>query len=117
MTLSGGARELGIPKLLWHEKEARYLSFREVFEQPLASYRYADLYQTAGIRPIDNDPEDITALALEMLERTRGTAHYSAMDEKLQERFRSFFRPGHYGFGSKARIGRDFLRKFVHLLD
>lgn len=117
MALSGGARELGIPKLLWHEKEARYLSFREVFERPLAGYRFADLYRTAGIRSIDNDAQDISALALEMLERTRGTARYDALDENLQERFRSLFRPGHYGFGSKARVGRDFLRRFAHLLD
>jgi putative glycosyltransferase (TIGR04372 family) len=115
--LSGGANELGIPKLMWREKEARYLSFREVFEQPLAGYRYAELYRTAGIRPIENDPQDISALALEMLERTRETARYDPLDESLQQRFRSLFRPGHYGFGSKARVGRDFLRKFARLLD
>lgn len=117
VALSGGRREIGIPKLMWHENEGRYLSFREVFEQPVASYRFADLYQAAGIRPIDNDPQDISALALEMLELTRGTAHYEKMDEVLQERFRALFRPGHYGFGSKARVGRDFLRKFAYLLD
>ena len=95
---------MGILKLMWHKKGARYLSFWAVFEQPLAGYRSAHLYlyRTADICTIDNDSQDISALALEMLERTLGTARYDAIGEKRQERFLSLFRFSHHGSGSKA---------------
>jgi putative glycosyltransferase (TIGR04372 family) len=117
MALSGGPRELGIPKLLWHEKEARFLKFPEIFRLPLADYRFAELYRAEGIRPVDNDPQDIRAMALEMIDRTVGVARYDDSDEALQQKFRSLYRPGHYGYGSAARVGREFLRRFSHLLE
>jgi putative glycosyltransferase (TIGR04372 family) len=115
--LGGGPRELGIPKLLWHETEGRLLSFPEIFSSPVANYRFADQYAAAGIRAPENDPQDIKALALEMLDRTRGVAEYDADDKVRQAKFRALFRPGHYGYGSAASVGRDFLRRYSHLLD
>ena len=116
-TLGGGSRELGIPKLLWSEQHGRHLTFPEVFSSPIANYRFAEEYAAQGIRVIESDPQDVTSLALEMLESTTGGARYDARDEQLQARFRALFRPGHYGYGSAARVGRDFLRRYSGLLD
>lgn len=115
--LTGGPRELGIPKLLHLENERRLLRFGEIFASPAANFRFAEQYRAAGIGTPENEPEDIQALALEMLGRVRGTLRYDADDHALQARFRALLRPGHYGYGSAARIGRDFLRKYAHLLD
>lgn len=116
-TLCFGPRDVGIPKLLWSEEECRLLTFREVFDSPIANYRYTRLYQNAGLRLVDNDMEDIRDLTIEMLERTSEGARYSAEDEMLQQRFRSLFRPGHHSYGSVSRAGRAFLRKHAALLE
>lgn len=114
--LGTGPHDLGIPKLLWDEEEERLLGFREVMSAPLGSCRFAEGYREAGVRPIDNEPGDVTALALEMLERIRGEAVYEPADEALQAKYVSLFRPGHYAYGSSGRVGRDFLRKHAGLL-
>jgi putative glycosyltransferase (TIGR04372 family) len=116
-TLGGGPREIGIPKLLWHEKKARHLAFGEVFASSVANFRFTEQYAAAGIVAQENNAEDVKALALEMLDRTRGVARYDSADDDRQARFRALFKPGHYGYGSAARVGRDFLRKYSHLLD
>jgi len=54
---------------------------------------------------------------LEMLERLEGRTNYSQEDEELQRRFKVLMRPGHYSYGGISRIGRDFLRKYAHLLE
>lgn len=115
--LSGGENQISIPKLLWLEREQRFLSFPETFSSPVADFRFSSLYRDAGVTPIDNEPDDIRALALEMLQQVRSPAEYSEEEEELQRRFRAFFRPGHYGFGSRARIGKTFLRKYAYLFD
>lgn len=115
--LSGGPRELGIPKLLRLESEQRYLRFQEIFSAPIADYRFAEQYRKAGIGTPENDPEDVKALALEMLNRQRGDLRYDAEDDSRQARFRALLRPGHYGHGSAARVGCEFLRKYAQLLE
>jgi len=113
----GGPSEVGIPKLLWHEKEERLLGFREILSSPLGNARYMKDYLSADVRPLENDPDDVAALALEMIDRVRGEAQYDRTDKILQGKFRDLFRPGHYGYGSISRVGRDFLRRYTHLLD
>jgi hypothetical protein len=48
-----------------------------------------------------------------MLDRLEGKLQYSREDEELQERFNILFISVNT---AKARIGRDFLRKWEHLL-
>ena len=115
-SLGAAPGDLAIPKLLWHEKEERLLTFREILGSPIGNYRYAEEYRAAGIRALENDPEDVTALALEMLARLRGEAVYDEADRVRQERFRSLFEPSHYAHGSAGHAGRDFLRRHEPLL-
>ena len=114
--LMGGPGQLGIPKLIWHERDQRHLTFTEVLGSPVANYRFTSDYRAHGLSTLQNEPDDIRSLAIEMWQRLQGQAQYTPADEALQERFRGLFRPGHYGFGSTSRIGRDFLRKHASLL-
>ena len=109
--------DLGILKLLWSSKDQRYLTFREILGSPIGNANFfAPRFAEAGVRIVDNSPEDIKDLAIEMLDRMGNRVAYTDRDEKLQQAFKSLFKPGHYGYGATSRIGRDFLRKYEGLL-
>jgi putative glycosyltransferase (TIGR04372 family) len=111
-----GARDLGIPKLLYSLRENRHLSFAEAFASPASNFRYSELYQEAGLRVDENTPEEIAALIVEALDRLDGKATYTAEDEARQTRFKALMRPGHYSYGAPSSVGRDFLRKYERFL-
>jgi putative glycosyltransferase (TIGR04372 family) len=111
-----GAKDIGIPKLLWSRQAQRLLGFAEILDSEVADFRFSVLYEERGIEVRENTAEEIRDLALEMLARLEGRGQYSREDEALQERFRALMRPGHFSYGSAARVGRDFLRKYRHLL-
>lgn len=109
-------QDVAIPKLLWSEREQRYLTFSEALASSVSNFRFSNLYEEHGIRVIENTPEDIRDLTFEMVDRLEGRAAYTAKDEELQRRFEALLRPGHYSHGGISRVGRDFLRKYEHLL-
>ena len=111
-----GGRDLGIPKLLWSERDRRLMTFPEIFDSPAANFRFTRLYVEAGLRPVNNTAEEIRELTLELLEVAAGTASYTLEDEERQRRFKALLRPGHYCHGAPARVGRDFLRRHEALL-
>ena len=108
--------DINIPRLNWSLSDDRYLSFDEILNSPLGNFRRTHQFEESGIRLMENTPDDIRDLAIEMLDTVEGKALYTAEDEMLQQRFASLLGPGHFTFGSGARIGRDFLRKYSHLL-
>ena len=112
----GRPHDLGIPKLLWSEREGRLLSFPQILASPIGDFRFSELYSEHGVRPIENTPQEIQDVVLEMLERVEGRAAYTPKDQALQETFRALLRPGHNAYGGASRVGRDFLRKYEHLL-
>jgi len=114
--LKYGLNDVAIPKLLWSEEEGRYLKFRETFDSDMSNFRFTDLYRERGIRLLENTPEEVRDLVLEMLERAEGRVVYTEADEKLQRRFKALMRPGHYTYGGINRVGRDFLRKYAYLM-
>jgi len=108
--------DIALPKLYWSEMSHRFITFEEVLGSPAGDFRHTDLFRQAGVSLIENSPEDVRDLALEMLDRIEGRVVYSEEDEVLQERFVSLMKPGHYTYGSAARIGRDFLQKYRELM-
>ena len=112
-----GPADIGIPKLIWSEKDKRYLAFKEVLGSPSGKYLFDHLFMRAGLRPVENSAEDIRDLAMEMLDRTEGVLQYSGDDELLQKRFKALMNPNHYSFGAISRVGCDFLRKYSLLLE
>lgn len=111
------ANDVAIPKLMWSETEERYLAFPEIFASDVANFRFTTLYRDNHVRPIENTADDIRDVALEMLDRSRGLVSYTPEDEELQQRFKALFRPGHFGYEGVNRVGRNFLRKYAHLLN
>jgi putative glycosyltransferase (TIGR04372 family) len=109
--------DIGIPKLVYSLGEERYLNMCEILGSSTGNYRFDYLYRNARLCTIDNTAEDIRELVIELLDRIDGKSVYTKEDERLQERFKSLMNSSHYSYGSPARVGRDFLRKYSHLLD
>lgn len=108
-------RDLYIPKLFWSTREERLLTFEEGLAPPLRHAYHIDPLVELGIEVVDNTPAEILELAQEMLERDRGTATYTAEDERLQERFAAIARP-FYRYGIASRVGAAFIRSREDLL-
>lgn len=101
---------------MWSLSENRFLIFKEVFDSPISNFAYGFEYDKAGIKVVNNSPEDIRDVVLEMIEHTEGIVTYTAEDERLQARFNSLMRPEHLSYEAGARISREFLRKYAGLL-
>ena len=116
---TGGPNDLFILKKLWLPAEERFLTFRNIFDGGFNDFDVTEQYEEAGIEPVENTAEEITALAVEMDERLKGTWQTSEEAEELQRRFWSLFKPrfkGRHGL-LESRIGADFLRRNRELLD
>lgn len=113
-----GPDNLFIPKKLRLRAENRLLTFAEIFDSQADCIRWSEEYQRMGIEPVENTAEEITALAVEMDERLKGTWRTTEEDEELQRRFRLRFKPDARRQGViVSRIGADFLRRNRELLD
>jgi putative glycosyltransferase (TIGR04372 family) len=108
--------DLSIPKLLVREREQRILSFPEAFSSPASNYRMGRMFQEAGLGVVDNTPDEIRDLVVEMLDRLEGGAESYAALEPLQDAFKRLLRPGHYCYGAQSRIGARFLERHRNLL-
>lgn len=112
---SYGLGDLAIPKLMWEKQYSRLLTFSEVLDSKIGDYRFDHLFEMMNVKVIDNTEEEICDVIIEMIEKLESTVLYTVDDERLQLRFRSYFKQGHYSYGAISRIGRDFLRKYQAL--
>jgi len=110
-----GTADLGIPMLL-ERVSGEAIPFGEALRAPMADFRWAELYEENGLRTVNNSPEEIRDLAVEMLDRLEGKPRDGAEDEQRQEAFRKHYRPGHYTYGAASRIGSAFLEKYAQLI-
>jgi putative glycosyltransferase (TIGR04372 family) len=107
---------LSIPKKLWLRKEHRLMTFREILESGAGRFLHTEQYEQMGLDIVDNTPEEITAVVIEMDERLKGTWKTTEEDEELQRMFWSLFKPSKLHGIIKGRIGADFLRQNKDLL-
>lgn len=107
-------RDISMPKLYFSQTENRLLRFDEVFASPASGHRFNHEFAKDGIQLVDNDAEDILEALKELLDGDAAVPG-GPEDERLQRRYRAFFRPHHYGYGSAAAISRSFLRKHRNL--
>lgn len=112
---TGSAESLLIPKKLWSRKEHRFLSFSEILK---SSTFNNEEYEQGGIEPIENTPEEIAALVVEMDERLKGRWKASDEDEDSQKRFRALLTRHNPNLKEAVvpRIGAEFLRQNHELL-
>lgn len=112
-----GPNDLFIPKKLWLREERRFLTFREILNSEVGRFNQSEQYEQRGIKLVENTPEEITALAVEMDERLKGTWQTTEEDEELQRSFWSLFKPSELHGTIVSRIGAGFLRQNQELLD
>lgn len=113
---SWGANDLIITKRLWLRNEKRFLTFSEIFNSGIGEFYRNEDYEKAGIEVLENTPEEITAVAIEMDERIKGIWQPNREDEELQYRFWSVLGSTKLHGEIRARIGAEFLRKNKELL-
>jgi len=107
---------LSIPKKLWLRKEHCFMTFQEQLDLEPSPGLSSSQYEQLGIDVIENTPEEITALAVEMDERLNGTWQTTEEDEELQRRFWSLFESSELHGVLRSRIGTEFLRQNRELL-
>ena len=108
--------DLSIPKKMWLKGQRRFMTFREILESGVGWFTLAKGYEDMGIDLVENSPEEIVALAVEMDERLKGTWQTTEEDEQLQARFWSMFKLNEYHGVFASRIGSSFLRENLELL-
>jgi putative glycosyltransferase (TIGR04372 family) len=113
--------DLVIHKLFWSELEKRYLTFKEVVD-PGGNVRWTHnmkVLSEKSIKPVDNTPEEINEVVLEMLDRVEGKIKYSEEDEALQKRFARVVKETcspHKVNDKTSRMGRDYLKRYDALV-
>jgi putative glycosyltransferase (TIGR04372 family) len=78
---------IAICKRHWLKKEARWLSLREVCELGLAFSLNSKDYLNQNVDVIENTPEEIRELVLEMVARLNGNWKSTPEDDQLQSHF------------------------------
>ena len=111
------AGDIFIPKKHWSVEEKRYLTFHEILDSEIGYFGYSEQYEKAGLKLIDNTPDEIYDIVKEMNERLDGTFEYTKEDEELQNKYHSLIKPHHVCYGTPARIGAKFLRENKELLE
>ena len=110
------AQYLFIPKKLWLRGERRFLTFGQILGSKIGRCYYNQQYEKEEIEVIENTPEEITALAIEMDQRLKGEWQINGDDDELQKRFWGLFKPGELNRVFRSRIGAEFLRQNTNLL-
>lgn len=107
-------QDIIIPKLIRQRREGRYLTFQEMLSPPIIHNANGIFLSQLGLEFVDNSAEEISELAVEMLDRVSGALTYSSEEQPLQQRFASLVAPDFGVFTS--RIGREFLTRYSNFL-
>ena len=117
-----GPQDLIIPKQYWIENEKRLMSFSEIVasKNALGSCTSSYEYQRAGLKLVENTPQEITLATQEVLARKNGTWQTTNEAKLLQQKFWSLYdQLSPAGIQSrisdhKPLIGTEFLRANPH---
>ena len=111
-----GKDDLFIPKKLWSLKDNRFLTFKEIINSNIINFNKYD-FEKADINVIENTPQEILDLAIEMNQRLDGNWETTGEDEQLQAKYKSLFPKNSVCYGFSSQIGALFLRKNKQLLE
>ena len=114
---TGSPHDLFIPKKLWLRGERRLLTFREIVHSGVGRIAKGHEYERLGIEPVENSPEEIAAVAVEMDDRLNGVWRATEEDEELQKRFWALYKLQEPDRVFRWRIGTGFLRQNRELLE
>lgn len=110
--------DLNLIKMIWNKEEKRYLTFKEILTPKLNDINTMNYFNNLNCIFIDNSPEEIRDVTIEMLDSlSDSNFFYSEKNNNLQLKYISLLKQGqHLGYGTRARMGRDFLKKYEYLL-
>ena len=116
MFYSSRASDLGIAKTFAEAGSGRVIPMRELAKYDISNLTRTERIAGAGLQVMDNSPQEIKQLLLEMNSRLDGTWVANSDDDELQRRFWSLFREAigpdgraiHGEF--RARFGAEYLR-------
>jgi putative glycosyltransferase (TIGR04372 family) len=114
---------LNISKHIYSEEKKRNLTLKEIISSSIGVASTIDVYKSAKLKIIDNDPDEIKDLAEEMMDRLEDKFKINEEDRKIQEEFWAIFKSSphnqlksfqgvykkaHSGF--RAKIAKKFLK-------
>ena len=102
-------------KKLYLKNENRYLSVQEIINFDFSVFNNNEISSNLGIELIENTPEEICSVTIEMDDRLNGNWKSTNEDEKLQKRFWDLFGADHLK-SKNLRIGADYLKQNKQLL-
>jgi putative glycosyltransferase (TIGR04372 family) len=82
---------LSLAKTLINCSSGEKMSLVEILKSPVAFSNRNHVFSNNGIQVVDNTPEQITAVTMEMLNRVHNINQYSSSDRFLQDRFRDLY--------------------------
>jgi putative glycosyltransferase (TIGR04372 family) len=103
-------------KKFYLEEEERCMSFSEILNLDFGGGDTPQIFAKLNLKLIENTPEEILAVSVEMDERLKGTWETSEEDEVLQSRFWALFGPEKVR-SPDLRIGAGFLKDNQELLN
>ncbi len=107
-------QDLFIPKLFWSEKENRYLTFAECLCSTVRTAESPAYLASVGTKLVNNTPEELRDVVVEMLDRLDGTFQCSQEDRNLVARFEHLWTEN--GYRTNSPIGLAFLQKWAELI-
>ena len=110
------SRGLIIFKKFFLKSENRYMSFSEIMKLEFGGSDTNEIFSKLNLNLIENTPEEILDVTIEMDERLNGTWVSCEEDEELQDCFWALFGPNKLK-SPDLRIGANFLRQNKDLLN
>jgi putative glycosyltransferase (TIGR04372 family) len=104
-------------KKFFLKNENRFMTFKEIFDCGAHNYFYTHKFEEKGIQLVENTPEEILDVSLEMVKRLEGTWEESSEDKDLQKAFRSLIPKSDFPIKFRSNIGSKFLRDNQDLLN
>jgi putative glycosyltransferase (TIGR04372 family) len=98
------------------KNEKRYMTFSEIMNFEFGGRDTNEIFARLNLELIENTPEEIRAVTVEMDDRLNGIWQNSEEDEELQRRFWALFGPDKLK-SPDVRIGAEYLRQNKGLLD
>jgi putative glycosyltransferase (TIGR04372 family) len=115
--VSSSALALGLVifKKFYLKNKNRYMSFSEILNLEFGGMDTNKIFSSLNLELIENTPEEIRAVTIEMDDRLNGTWKTTGEDEELQKRFWALFGSNKLNVPD-LRIGAEYLRTNMDLL-
>jgi putative glycosyltransferase (TIGR04372 family) len=111
-TMLCAKNDILLPKQYWLEREKRYLTLSERMNPEFALQESVDAFAKLGIRAVDNTPEDLRDVVIEMMDRLEDRHTEAEHERELQTRFAELVAAREF---YPARIARVFLSRYPEL--